>query len=109
MNEHVNMTLNSCNRREFMKNLAAGSAALALSQCYVPQKRLPNIIYILADDLGYGDLGCYGQTRFWTPHLDRLAAEGMKLSQPYARSTVCALAFIASHRPAYRPYPGSRE
>lgn len=50
----------------------------------------PNIIFILADDLGYGDLGCYGQKRIRTPNLDRLAAEGMRFTQCYAGSTVCA-------------------
>ena len=50
----------------------------------------PNIVYILADDLGYGDLSCYGQQRVATPHLDRLAAEGMRFTQHYAGTTVCA-------------------
>ena len=50
----------------------------------------PNIILILADDLGYGDLGSYGQTKIRTPHLDRLAAEGMRFTQFYAGSPVCA-------------------
>jgi arylsulfatase A-like enzyme len=50
----------------------------------------PNIIFILADDLGYGDLGCYGQKKIRTPNLDRLAAEGMRFTQCYAGSTVCA-------------------
>lgn len=50
----------------------------------------PNIIFILADDLGYGDLGCYGQTKIRTPNLDRLAAEGMRFTSFYAGSTVCA-------------------
>jgi arylsulfatase A len=50
----------------------------------------PNIIYILADDLGYGDLGCYGQQKIHTPHLDQLAKEGMQFTQHYAGSTVCA-------------------
>ena len=52
--------------------------------------RKPNIIFILADDLGYGDVGCYGQKRIKTPSLDRLAAEGMRFTQAYAGSTVCA-------------------
>lgn len=52
--------------------------------------KLPNIILIVADDLGYGDLGCYGQTRIQTPNLDRLAAEGMRFTQAYAGNTVCA-------------------
>jgi arylsulfatase A-like enzyme len=50
----------------------------------------PNVIFILADDLGYGDLGCYGQKVIRTPHLDRMAAEGMRFTQFYAGSTVCA-------------------
>ncbi len=50
----------------------------------------PNIIFILADDLGYGDLSTYGQTRFQTPNIDRLAREGMKFTQMYAGCTVCA-------------------
>lgn len=50
----------------------------------------PNIIFILADDLGYGELGCYGQKKIQTPNLDRLAAEGMRFTQAYAGSPVCA-------------------
>ena len=50
----------------------------------------PNIVYILADDLGYGDLGCYGQKHFETPNIDRMAAEGMRFTQHYSGSTVCA-------------------
>lgn len=52
--------------------------------------RRPNILFILADDLGYGDVGCYGQKQIQTPHIDRLAAEGMRFTQCYAGSTVCA-------------------
>ena len=50
----------------------------------------PNIIYILVDDLGYGDLGCYGQAQIKTPNIDRMAAEGMRFTDHYAGSTVCA-------------------
>jgi uncharacterized sulfatase len=52
--------------------------------------RPPNIVFILADDLGYGDLGSYGQQKIATPHLDRMAAQGMRFTQFYAGSTVCA-------------------
>ena len=52
--------------------------------------RLPNIIYILADDLGFGDLSCYGQKTLRTPRLDGLAGSGMRFTQHYAGSTVCA-------------------
>lgn len=50
----------------------------------------PNIVLILADDLGYGDLGCYGQRNFATPQIDRMAAEGLRFTQHYAGSPVCA-------------------
>lgn len=50
----------------------------------------PNVIFILADDLGYGDVGAFGQTLIKTPHIDQLAAEGTKFTQAYAGATVCA-------------------
>lgn len=50
----------------------------------------PNVIYILADDLGYGDLSCYGQEKFATPNIDRLATEGLKFTGHYAGNTVCS-------------------
>ena len=63
---------------------SVSSALLAVAE------RPPNIIYILADDLGYGDPSCYGQTAFETPHIDRLAAEGMRFTRHYSGATVCA-------------------
>src|SRR5688500_10011759 len=50
----------------------------------------PNIVFILADDLGLGDLGCYGGTAIPTPHIDRLAAEGLRFTNAYSASAVCA-------------------
>ncbi|MGC8794290.1 MAG: arylsulfatase [Bryobacteraceae bacterium] len=70
-------------RREFLASSAAAPALAA------PATK-PNIVLILADDLGYGDLGCYGQKQIATPNLDRLAAEGIRFTQAYAGSTVCA-------------------
>ncbi len=55
-----------------------------------PAAKRPNIVFILADDLGYGDLGSFGQRKIRTPHLDRLAAEGMRLTFHYAGNNVCA-------------------
>jgi arylsulfatase A-like enzyme len=55
-----------------------------------PGAERPNIVFILADDLGYGDLGCYGQARIKTPNIDRLAAQGKRFAHCYAGSTVCA-------------------
>jgi arylsulfatase A len=82
-------------RRNFMKTAVAGAAATALGGCGIErfaseQSRRPNIIYILADDLGYGDVSCYGQEKFETPHIDSLANGGIKFTQHYAGSTVCA-------------------
>ena len=54
------------------------------------QNPKPNIIFILADDLGYGDLGCYGQKVIQTPNIDRMATEGIRFTHCYAGSTVCA-------------------
>lgn len=54
------------------------------------EPRQPNVIFILADDLGYGDLSCYGQTKFETPNIDQLARDGMRFTQHYSGSTVCA-------------------
>jgi arylsulfatase A-like enzyme len=68
--------------------LLAFAATTLLPAASAP--RPPNIVFILADDLGYGDLGCYGQKKLATPHLDRLAKEGMRFTQFYAGDTVCA-------------------
>ena len=65
----------------------AGSAARAQAE---PAPRPPNIVFILADDLGYGDLGCSGQHEILTPNIDRLSAEGMRFTQFYAGAPVCA-------------------
>jgi arylsulfatase A-like enzyme len=72
------------NRRHFLTTLTAAPFAASA------RTTKPNILFILADDLGYGDLGCYGQKLVATPHLDKLAAEGMRFTQFYCGSTVCA-------------------
>jgi arylsulfatase A-like enzyme len=85
-------------RRNFLKSVFGGAAALSLSGCkgtlpahmFGLSKNKPNIIFVLADDLGYGDLGCYGQERIQTPNIDRMAAEGMRFTDHYAGCTVCA-------------------
>src|SRR3954471_7979695 len=72
--------------------LFLGCALLLASGCALQPTRppRPNIVFILADDLGYGEVGVYGQRLIATPNIDRLAAEGMKFTQFYAGSTVCA-------------------
>jgi arylsulfatase A len=66
----------------------AATALMGISSLTAQQK--PNIVYILADDLGYGDLSCYGQKHFQTPNIDKLASQGMLFMQHYAGCTVCA-------------------
>jgi arylsulfatase A-like enzyme len=66
--------------------LVAGGQDVASEKQFV----LPNILYILADDLGYGDIGCYGQQEIQTPNIDRLCREGMKFTNHHSGSTVCA-------------------
>jgi len=87
-------------RREFIKLMSIASASVAatsmLPTCAnaartrARKRKKPNIIYIMADDLGYGDLGCYGQETIKTPNIDKLAADGIKFTDHYAGSTVCA-------------------
>jgi arylsulfatase A-like enzyme len=75
-------------KKELQAVLCSSFAFAALANAQ--EKQLPNIVYILADDLGYGDLSCYGQTKFKTPNIDRLAAEGMLFTQHYTGCTVSA-------------------
>ncbi|MBW3597027.1 MAG: arylsulfatase [Planctomycetes bacterium] len=70
--------------------LALAAATFFMGGAGAAAEGLPNIVFILADDLGYGDLGCYGQKIIQTPNIDRLAQEGMRFTDFYAGSTVCA-------------------
>ncbi|MEZ5069988.1 MAG: arylsulfatase [Bacteroidales bacterium] len=76
------------------------------------QNKPPNIIYILADDLGYGDLSCYGQEKFGTPHIDDLARRGIRFTHHYAGSTVCAPSrsvLMTGLHTGHTPIRGNRE
>ena len=78
----------------------------------VAQSRQPNIIYILADDLGYGDLSCYGQKRFQTPNIDRMAREGMLFTRHYAGCTVSApsrSSLMTGQTTGHTPIRGNKE
>lgn len=72
----------------FLLSIISTNAVAAQSSAR--QAKLPNIIYIYADDMGYGELGCYGQKKIETPHLDRMAAEGKRFTQHYTSMPVCA-------------------
>lgn len=73
-----------------MRHSLLSLLALAVFVVDVAGAEKPNIVFILADDLGYGDLGCYGQKKIKTPNLDKLAKDGVRFTQAYAGSTVCA-------------------
>ena len=82
-------------RRDFLKSSALGAASCAMFGALGAVRaagsgRKPNVVFILADDLGYAEVGCYGQKKIKTPHIDRLAAEGMRLTQAYSGNPVCA-------------------
>jgi arylsulfatase A-like enzyme len=88
-----------------LAGLGVGSTALAAA----PK---PNVILILADDLGYGDLGCFGQKLIQTPNIDRLAAEGTRFTQAYAGATVCApsrCSLMTGKHNGHAPIRGNRE
>lgn len=93
------------------------SSALLLVSCQNRQKQetepqKPNLVYILADDLGYGDISCYGQTRFATPNLDKMAAGGMLFTQHYAGATVCApsrSSLMTGQHTGHTPIRGNKE
>ncbi|HPO13260.1 MAG TPA: arylsulfatase [Candidatus Hydrogenedentes bacterium] len=78
-------------RRHFLKGMAAGTAAMAVSGPIPAQAAPgpPNIIFILADDIGYGDLGCCGATKVKTPNLDRIAREGVRFTDAHSTAAVC--------------------
>ena len=100
------------NRRDFLKVMGLGAVSLALEGCLSTtrpfmggrRKNKPNIVIALCDDLGYGDLSCYGHPHIKTSNLDRLAAEGMKLMDCYAAAPVCspARAGMLTGRTPYR-------
>ncbi len=71
-------------------SLSILGGVLAVAGTVDAQSRKPNIIYIMCDDMGYGDLGCYGQPFIHTPNIDRMASEGMRFTQAYAGSPVSA-------------------
>lgn len=83
-------------RRQFLKSLGASAVCVSFVGCssVISEKKnsnpKPNIVFIMADDLGYQELGCYGQKKIKTPNIDKLAAEGMKFTDFYSACAVCA-------------------
>jgi len=85
------------NRRNFLKNIGLGLASLTIPSCTdasqsssrKPAGKKPNIVFIMADDMGYGDLSCYGATKINTPNMDALAADGIRFTDAHSPSAVC--------------------
>ncbi|MHC4911501.1 MAG: sulfatase-like hydrolase/transferase [Planctomycetota bacterium] len=87
------------NRRTFLKNLGVGAAALTLSGCNILSRKAsdniltqtkPNVVIILSDDVGVGDISCYGAKLVNTPHIDGLVKEGMRFTNAYSNGSVCS-------------------
>ncbi len=79
-------------RRDLLRGVAAGAVALAMDAAAKPAQaaaKPPNIVFFLADDLGYADIACYGRPDLRTPNIDAIATRGMRFSQAYANSAVC--------------------
>ncbi|HJZ30964.1 MAG TPA: sulfatase-like hydrolase/transferase [Hyphomicrobiaceae bacterium] len=90
--------LRPMSRRRFVQTTAASSLALAGMSVGRPtsaQRPKPNIVFILADDLGYADVSCYGQRDYTTPNIDRLALEGLRFTQGYSNSPDCSATRVA--------------
>ena len=63
---------------------------VAFAPSLASSKDAPNIVFILADDIGYGDFGCYGAVKVKTPNIDKLAAEGLRFTRAYCNNSVCS-------------------
>lgn len=95
-------------RREFVAGAVAGSMLAGTTNTFAqtPTYDRPNLLFILADDLGWGDLSCYGRPDYETPNLDRLAREGVRFTNAYSAAPVCTptrCAFITGRYPARTP------
>jgi arylsulfatase A-like enzyme len=105
---------NDVTRRRLLGSAALGTVALASGVEYVFGQRVsgsPNIVYIMADDLGYADVSCYGRREYRTPAIDSIATQGMKFLQAYANSSVCSAtrAALMTGRYQYRLRVGLEE
>jgi arylsulfatase A-like enzyme len=93
-------------RRDFLESGLAAAALSVLPQRRPPPAERPNILFILADDLGFGDLSCYGRPDYRTPHIDRLARNGVRFTGNYTAAAVCTptrVALMTGRYPARLP------
>jgi len=102
----------SCKRSLLVLVALAGTSCMTSARGRTRTEGKPNVVLIVADDLGWGDLGCYGQKQIQTPVLDRLASQGMRFTNHYAGSTVCApsrCALMLGLHTGHCPVRGNRE
>ncbi|MBN1818686.1 MAG: sulfatase-like hydrolase/transferase [Sedimentisphaerales bacterium] len=80
------------NRRDFLKSIAVGTAAAAFESvsCFAARQQQPNFIFFITDDISVDDLGCYGNNKIKTPHLDRMASEGVVFDNAYLSISSCS-------------------
>jgi arylsulfatase A-like enzyme len=93
-------------RREFLSDAITGAVLARATRISSSDTRRPNVLFILADDLGFGDLSCFGRPDYDTPNLDRLARQGIRFTNAYSASPVCTptrCAFITGRYPARTP------
>ncbi len=104
-------TIKTVSRRSLLCGSVAGMTLLARGAGAQPAKRPPNIVFFLADDLGFADIACYGRPDLHTPNIDRIAAEGIRFLQAYANSAVCTAsrAALITGRYQYRLKIGLEE
>jgi len=100
------MVHQSITRRHFMKTCAAGVAALAASKSAAATDKRPNVVLIVSDDHGRGDLGCYGNPVIQTPNLDKLAAEGVRFTNAFCTTASCSASRSVILSGLYNHYNG---
>jgi len=101
--ETARNTADTVTRREVIGTAVLGGTALMTgsSAAQTPSRTGPNVLFILADDLGYGDLSCYGRPDYRTPVLDAFAAQGMKFMSAYSAAPVCTPTRVAFNTGRY--------
>ena len=102
----VSLMSRAISRRDFLEGSLAAAALSLLPRRPSPQLEHPNILFILADDLGYGDLSCYGRPDYRTTHIDGLAREGLRFTSNYTAAAVCTptrVALMTGRYPARLP------
>jgi len=95
------MKSSNLSRREFIGATVTAAASTAVLTGAVPPKPPPNILFILADDLGWGDLSCYGRPDYQTPNLDKLAHQGIRFTNAYSAAPVCTPTRVGFHTGRY--------